>query len=121
MKVALSEECFFEPVYEWHQRRGMTMGCDHHGRGRDVTAFGDYFRTQRWNQGPGADQPDLGKDVIKAKVAASMAHLYERPADWLEGFHSSGWGYHRPGSATAKHTAPISSVRPSGWFFGGVF
>jgi hypothetical protein len=22
------------------------------GRGRDLTEFGDYFRTQRWNQGP---------------------------------------------------------------------
>ncbi len=32
--------------------------------------FGDYFRTQRWNQGPGCDQPGLGKDLIKAKVAS---------------------------------------------------
>ena len=57
VKVSLSEEGFFKPVFDWHQRRGMTMGCDHGGRGRDVVEFGDYFRTQRWNQGPGADQP----------------------------------------------------------------
>ena len=68
------------------------MGCDHGGRGRDVVEFGDYFRTQRWNQGPGADQPGLGKDLIKAKVAASIAHLYQRPRVWLEGFYGSGWG-----------------------------
>jgi hypothetical protein len=90
--VALSEEGYFRPVFEWHQERGMIYGCDHGGRGRDVTEFGDYFRTQRWNQGPGADQPRLGKDVIKAKVASSIGHLYERPRVWLEGYHSSGWG-----------------------------
>ncbi len=90
--VALSEEGFFKPVFDWHQRRGMIMGCDHGGRGRNVGEFGDYFRTQRWNQGPGADQPHLGKDLIKAKVAASIAHLYGRPRVWLEGFYGSGWG-----------------------------
>lgn len=90
--VALTEEGFFKPVFDWHQRRGMTMGCDHGGRGRNVVEFGDYFRTQRWNQGPGSDQPRLGKDLIKAKVAASIAHLYERPRVWLEGFYGSGWG-----------------------------
>lgn len=90
--VSLSEENFFEPIYRWHQDRGMTFGCDHGGRGRDVTEFGDYFRTQRWNQGPGSDQPRLSKDIIKAKVASSIAHLYQRPRVWLEGFHSSGWG-----------------------------
>ncbi|MGC8989562.1 MAG: glycosyl hydrolase, partial [Verrucomicrobiia bacterium] len=90
--VALSEEGFFKPVFDWHQERGMIMGCDHGGRGRDVVEFGDYFRTQRWNQGPGADQPGLGKDLIKAKVASSIAHLYERPGVWLEGFYGSGWG-----------------------------
>ena len=92
VKVSLSEEGFFKPVFDWHQRRGMTMGCDHGGRGRDVVEFGDYFRTQRWNQGPGADQPGLGKDLIKAKVASSIAHLYQRPRVWLEGYYGSGWG-----------------------------
>ncbi|MBN2473146.1 MAG: hypothetical protein JXB62_00960 [Pirellulales bacterium] len=90
--VALSEEGFFKPVFDWHQRRGMIMGCDHGGRGKRVDEFGDYFRTQRWNQGPGADQPGFGKDLIKAKVAASIAHLYQRPRVWLEGFYGSGWG-----------------------------
>ncbi len=90
--VSLSEENFFKPVYQWHQDRGLIFGCDHGGRGKDVAEFGDYFRTQRWNQGPGSDQPNLSKDIIKAKVAASISHLYERPRVWLEGFHSSGWG-----------------------------
>ena len=78
--AALSEEGFFKPVFDWHQQRGMILGCDHGGRGKRVDEFGDYFRTQRWNQGPGADQPGLGKDLIKAKVAASIAHLYRTPA-----------------------------------------
>jgi len=90
--VALSEEGFFKPVFDWHQRRGMIMGCDHGGRGRNVVEFGDYFLTQRWNQGPGADQPALGRDLIKAKVASSIAHLYQRPRVWLEGYYGSGWG-----------------------------
>jgi len=89
--VTLSEEHFFKPVYMWHQDRGLIFGCDHGGRGRTVNEFGDYFRTQRWNQGPGCDQPKLAKDIIKAKVASSIAHMYERPRVWLEGFHSSGW------------------------------
>lgn len=90
--VALSEENFFRPLYQWHQGHGMTFGCDHGGRGKDVAEFGDYFRTQRWNQGPGCDQPRLEQDIVKNKVASSIAHLYRRPRVWLEGFHSSGWG-----------------------------
>lgn len=90
--VRLQEMNYFKPVFDWHQQRGMIYGCDHGGRGRDVVEFGDYFRTQRWNQGPGSDQPGLGKNVAKAKVAASIAHLYQRPRVWLEGFYSSGWG-----------------------------
>lgn len=101
VKVALTEEGFFKPVFDWHQQRGMTMGCDHGGRGGDVTEFGDYFRTQRWNQGPGADQPGLGKDLIKAKVASSIAHLYQRPRVWLEGWYGSGWGTTSAGATDA--------------------
>lgn len=89
--VSLSEENFFMPIYKWHQDRGLTYGCDHGGRGKDVTEFGDYFRTQRWNQGPGCDQPNLQHDVIKNKVASSISHLYQRPRVWLEGFYGSGW------------------------------
>lgn len=91
VRVSLSEEHFFIPVYEWHQQRGLLFGCDHGGRGRDVAEFGDYFRTQRWNQAPGCDQPMLQKDIIKNKVASSISHLYERQRVWLEGFHSSNW------------------------------
>ena len=90
--VALSEESFFIPIYNWHTERGMLYGCDHGGRGLDVTEFGDYFRAQRWMSGPGCDQPVLARNINKDKVASSIAHLYERPRTWLEGFHSSGWG-----------------------------
>lgn len=90
--VALTEQGFFKPVFDWHQQRGILYGCDHGGRGRNVVEFGDYFRTQRWNQGPGCDQPGLSCDLIKNKVASSIAHLYQRPRVWLEGFYGSGWG-----------------------------
>lgn len=90
--VALSEESFFIPIYNWHTDRGMLYGCDHGGRGLDVTEFGDYFRAQRWMSGPGCDQPVLDRNINKNKVASSISHLYERPRTWLEGYHSSGWG-----------------------------
>ncbi len=90
--VQLEEEHYFKPLYDWHESRGMTFGGDHGGRGKDITEFGDYFRTQRYNQGPGCDQSFLESDIIKNKVASSISHLYERPRVWLEGFHSSGWG-----------------------------
>lgn len=90
--VALEEEAYFRPVFEWHQQRGMIFGCDHGGRGREITEFGDYFRTMRWNQGPGNDQPHLSSDIVKTKVNSSIAHLYERPRVWLEGYYGSGWG-----------------------------
>ncbi|MGI5894936.1 MAG: glycosyl hydrolase [Candidatus Merdivicinus sp.] len=86
------EENYFRTVYDWHESRGMVYGCDHGGRGYDITEFGDYFRTQRFNQGPGCDQPGLASDIVKNKVASSIAHLYERPRVWLEGFYGSGWG-----------------------------
>lgn len=89
--VQLSEERYFKVVYDWHQERGMTFGCDHGGRGKWITEFGDYFRTMKWNQGPGNDQPFLESDIIKSKCSASIAHMYKRPRVWLEGFHSSGW------------------------------
>ncbi len=90
--VALAEEGYHRPVFDWHQQRGMIYGCDHGGRGTNVVEFGDYVRAMRWNQGPGCDQPWLLADLIKNKIASSIAHLYERPRVWLEGFHSSGWG-----------------------------
>ncbi len=86
------EENYFKTIYEWHESRNMIYGCDHGGRGYDVTEFGDYFRTQKINQGPGCDQPRLQSDIIKNKVASSIAHLYRRPRVWLEGFYGSGWG-----------------------------
>ncbi|MBQ8716834.1 MAG: hypothetical protein IJY43_03175, partial [Clostridia bacterium] len=89
--VQLSEERYFKPVYDWHEQRGMIFGCDHGGRGKDITEFGDYFRTMRWNQGPGNDQPRLKSDIVRSKVGVSIAHMYQRPRTWLEGFYSSGW------------------------------
>ncbi len=90
--LELSEKAYFKPVFEWHEQRGMIYGCDHGGRGKNVLEFGDYFQTQRWMSGPGCDQPCLGDNVVKNKVASSIAHLYRRPRVWLEGYHSSGWG-----------------------------
>ena len=90
--VQLEEENYFSKIYQWHEERHMTYGCDHGGRGKDVTEFGDYMRTQKYNQGVGCDQPGLQSDIIKNKVASSISHLYQRSRVWLEGFYGSGWG-----------------------------
>jgi len=45
--VALSEENYFRPLFQWNFDHGMLYGCDHGYRGNNVVEFGDYYRTQR--------------------------------------------------------------------------
>lgn len=90
--VALSEECYFRPIFEWHRQRGLIYACDSGGRGQDPLEFGDYFRAVRWYTAPGHDTPGGRADLRKNKVSSSIAHLYKRPRVWLEGYHSLGWG-----------------------------
>jgi hypothetical protein len=89
--VSLTEENYFKVEYKWHEDRGLIFGCDHNSRGKNVIEFGDYIRAHRWIQAAGCDQPSLAKDVIKNKVNSSIAHLYNHPRTWLEGFYGSGW------------------------------
>ena len=90
--VALEEENYFRPIFEWHYARGMIYACDPGSRGKNPKEFGDYFRTVRWYTAPGHDTPGSSADLIKDKVSSSIAHLYQRPRVWLEGYHSLGWG-----------------------------
>ena len=90
--VALSEECYFRPIFEWHWQRGLIYACDSGGRGQNPLEFGDYFRAVRWYTAPGHDTPGGRADLRKNKVSSSIAHLYKRPRVWLEGYHSLGWG-----------------------------
>ena len=90
--TALTEEGYFRPTFDWQWQRGMIYACDPGSRGRNPREFGDYFRANRWYSAPGHDTPGLGADLIKGKVSSSIAHLYQRPRVWLEGYHSSGWG-----------------------------
>ncbi|MBR3596363.1 MAG: hypothetical protein IKL47_05215 [Clostridia bacterium] len=92
VKTEIAEKCYFRPIYEYHSSRGLIYGCDQSGRGKAPSEFGDYFRTVRWFTAPGNDTPGRAADLIKVKVNSSIAHLYERPRVWLEGYHSSGWG-----------------------------
>lgn len=89
--VALEEECYFRPIFEWHWQRGLIYACDSGGRGQNPLEFGDYFRAVRWYTAPGHDTPGGRADLRKNKVSSSIAHLYERPRVWLEGYHSLGW------------------------------
>lgn len=91
VQVALTEERYFKPLYEWHAKRGLIYGCDHASRGKNPMQFGDYMRTTRWYTAPGFDTPGSGPDPVKCKVGSSISHLYHRPRVWLEGYHSQGW------------------------------
>jgi hypothetical protein len=92
VRAALVEEAFFRPLFDWHEKRGMTCGFDQqsHSRAGDpaaaVTQYADYLRTHRWYSAPGSDHWGSGK------VHSSLAHHYARPRTWIESFHSTGWG-----------------------------
>lgn len=91
------ERNYFQPVFQWHERRGTLFGHDNLGRGeirRGREHYGDYFRAMRWYSAPGCDDPKIdGQRAFKGlKVNSSIAHLHRRPRVWVEAFHSSGWG-----------------------------
>ncbi len=96
--VQLFEEAFYRPYFDWHEERGMMVAHDQFGR-MDLIAqtwgYGDYFRTMSWFQAPGYDdwnQGTPGRNWKDAKLASSIAQLYDRPRVWVEALHSSGWG-----------------------------
>lgn len=88
----LSEERYYKPIYEWHADRGLIYGCDNLSRGKNPTAYVDYFRAMAWFTAPGNDAPSRGSSFLETKVSSSITHLYKRPRTWLEAFHSMGWG-----------------------------
>jgi hypothetical protein len=88
----LSEERYYKPIYDWHADRGLLYGCDNLSRGKDPTAYIDYFRAMAWFTAPGNDAPSRGSSFLQTKVSSSITHLYKRPRTWLEAFHSMGWG-----------------------------
>ncbi len=105
VKMQLAQERYFIPIFKWHWSRGMIYGCDQGSRGRNPMEFGDYFSAVRWYTAPGHDTPGGKADLIKGKVSSSIAHLYNRPRVWLEGYHSLGWDAtpERLMSATCKN------------------
>lgn len=87
----LSEERYFKPVFDWHNKRGLIYGCDNSGRGLEPLEYLDYFRATSWFTAPGNDAPARGSSFRQTKVSSSVTHLYQRPRTWLEAFHSMGW------------------------------
>lgn len=91
-RAELAEEAFFRPLHEWHESRGLAVGCDQQHPSRagypldSTQQYADYLKTHRWFSAPGSDHWG------DAKVHSSLAHLYDRPRTWVEAFHGSGWG-----------------------------
>lgn len=92
VRTALVEKGYFEPIYKFHNSRGLIYGCDQCSRGYNPAEYGDYFRALKYFTAPGNDTPNRYADLIKVKVSSSAAHLYGHERVWLEGYHSSGWG-----------------------------
>lgn len=99
--TTMLEENWFEPLYEWHERRGLKFAHDNWGR-EDLTEhhseYGDYMRTMRWFQEPGYDDGGRFEGIgtrtfFDAKVASSIAENYGRDRVWGELFHTTGWGF----------------------------
>ena len=92
VRVRLAEERYFQPIFDWHNTRGLIYACDPGSRGYDPFEFCDYYSAIRWYTAPGHDTPGGEADFIKNRVSSSIAHFYHRPRVWLEGYHSLGWG-----------------------------
>ena len=99
--TTMLEENWFQPLYEWHERRGLKFAHDNWGR-EDLTEhhteYGDYVRAMRWFQEPGYDDglrfEGVGtRSFFDGKVASSIAANYGRERVWGELFHSTGWGF----------------------------
>ena len=92
VRAALAEEAIFKPIFDWHEKHGLTIGFDQQSPSRaaqpisTVDQYADYARTHRWYSAPGSDHWG------EAKFHSSLAHSYGRPRTWIEAFHSSGWG-----------------------------
>ena len=59
VKVALSEEDYFKPVSNGTKRGMITAATT--AAAAATSSNSATFRTQRWNRGPGNDQPGLGR------------------------------------------------------------
>ena len=97
--LAMIEKTYWEKVYNWIADKDLLTSHDNWGRNNIYNhskGYIDYFRTQRWYTSPGLDdwgqKPLQGRNYYDAKIAASIARLYNRPRVWAEVFHSSGWG-----------------------------
>ena len=65
-----------------------------------MTEFGDYFRTHRWMQGPGADQPGPGKRLDQGEGGQfHRASINARGCGWRAGMAAVGHQFRRAADA----------------------
>ncbi len=97
--LGLIEKTYWKKVFDWTEERNILTSHDNWGRNNIYTqsrGYIDYFRSQRWFSSPGYDdagqRPVTQRNYYDAKIASSIARLYDRSRVWNEAFHSSGWG-----------------------------
>ena len=96
--ITLLEENLFKPFADWLHDRNMiyTEFCPN-GKWMDMLGqtfhYGDFFRYMRHYDYPGNEEDTNRTRTFQAKLASSIAHLYERERTGLCAYWGSGWGH----------------------------
>jgi len=96
--ITMLEENLFQPFAQWLHKRGMvyTEFCPN-GKWMDVLAqtyhYGDFFRYMRHYDYPGNEENTGRTRTFQAKMASSIAHLYQRKRTGLCNYWGAGWGH----------------------------
>ena len=97
--AALYEQAFFGQIADWCEAHGLLLtGHTEEDLMRHPRRQGDYFRTMRHLQLPGADCHDYRYrfpreiSIHEPKYAVSVASAYEKPRAMSEAMGGAGWG-----------------------------
>ena len=97
--AALYEQAFFRQIADWCKEHSLLLtGHTEEDLLRHPRRQGDYFRTMRHLQVPGADCHDYRYrfpreiSIHEPKYAVSVARAYEKPRAMSEAMGGAGWG-----------------------------
>ena len=94
--VALSEEHFFRPLYQWHEDRGMTFGCDHGGRGKMWPSSATTSARSGGTRGRGVISPGWSRISSRTRWPRPLRICTSGRAYGLKASTAAGGGPARP-------------------------